>query len=101
MMAMISAVTGRPVRGDLAMTGEITLRGNVLAIGGLQEKLLAAKRAGIKAVLIPEDNKLTLTEIPDAVKEGLNIIPVATVDQAVPLVFDLVTPPERLAVSTN
>ena len=95
-MAMLSAVTGRPVRGDIAMTGEITLRGNVLAIGGLQEKLLSAKREGIKAVLIPEDNRLTLSEIPDRIKEGLNIIPIATVDQAVPIVFDLTTPPEQL-----
>jgi ATP-dependent Lon protease len=95
-MAMISAAAGKPARGDMAMTGEITLRGNVLAIGGLQEKLLAAKRTGIKVVLIPEDNRRTLAEIPDRVKEGLNIIPVSTVDQAVPLVFDLTTAPEKL-----
>jgi ATP-dependent Lon protease len=101
MMTMISAVTGRPVRGDIAMTGEITLRGNVLAIGGLQEKLLAAKRAGIKAVLIPEENRLTLSEIPDAIKEGLNIMPVSHIDQAVPIVFDLKTPAHLLAVKSN
>lgn len=95
-MAMISAAAGKPARGDMAMTGEITLRGNVLAIGGLQEKLLAAQRTGIKVVLIPEDNRRTLAEIPERVKEGLNIIPIATVDQAVPLVFDLTTPPEKL-----
>ena len=95
-MAIISAATGKPVRGDLAMTGEITLRGNVLAIGGLQEKLLAAKRTGIKAVIIPEDNRLSLSEIPAAIKEGLNIISVKTVDQAVPIVFDLTTPPAEL-----
>ncbi|MDP4233526.1 MAG: endopeptidase La [Bacteroidota bacterium] len=99
MMAMISAVTGKPVRGDIAMTGEITLRGNVLAIGGLQEKLLSAKRAGIKAVLIPAENMLTLSEIPNRVKDGLNIIPISVVDEAVPLVFDLKTPAEKLAVS--
>jgi ATP-dependent Lon protease len=95
-MAMISAAACKPTRGDMAMTGEITLRGHVLAIGGLQEKLLAAKRAGIKVVLIPEDNRRTLAEIPDRVKEGLNIIPVSTVDQAVPLVFDLTTPADKL-----
>jgi ATP-dependent Lon protease len=95
-MAMISAATNRPTRGDIAMTGEITLRGNVLPIGGLQEKLLAAKRSGIKAVLIPEDNRRTLTEIPDRIKDGLNIIPIASVDQAIPIVFDLTTPAESL-----
>ena len=95
-MAIISAATGRPARGDIAMTGEITLRGQVLPIGGLQEKLLAAKRSGIKAVLIPEDNRPSLAEIPNSIKEGLNIIPVATVDQAVPVVFDLTTPAEKL-----
>ncbi len=95
-MAMLSAVSGRPARGDIAMTGEITLRGNVLAIGGLQEKLLSAKRAGIKAVLIPEDNRGTLSEIPERIKEGLNIIPIAKVDQAVGIVFDLTTPAEKL-----
>ncbi len=96
MMAIISAATGKPVRGDLAMTGEITLRGNVLPIGGLQEKLLAAKRAGIKAVIIPEDNRLSLSEIPAAIVEGLNIISVKSVDQAIPIVFDLATPAAQL-----
>ncbi len=95
-MAIISAATGRPVRGDLAMTGEITLRGNVLAIGGLQEKLLSAKRAGIKAVIIPEDNRPSLAEIPERIREGLNIISVKTVDQAIPIVFDLTTPVAKL-----
>ncbi len=95
-MAIISATTGKPVRGDLAMTGEITLRGNVLPIGGLQEKLLAAKRAGIKVVIIPEDNRPSLAEIPVAITEGLNIIFVKTVDQAIPVVFDLTTPAKEL-----
>jgi len=95
-MAIISAASGKPVRGDLAMTGEITLRGNVLPIGGLQEKLLAAKRAGIKVVIIPEDNRPSLAEIPAAITEGLNIISVKTVDQAIPVVFDLMTPPGDL-----
>ena len=97
-MAIISAATNKPARGDIAMTGEITLRGNVLAIGGLQEKLLSAKRAGIKAVLIPQDNMPALAEIPARIKEGLNIIPISTVDQAVPLVFDLTTPAEKLKI---
>lgn len=94
--AIVSAATSKPVRGDMAMTGEITLRGRVLAIGGLQEKLLAAKRAGIACVLIPDDNRKTLTDIPATVKEGLNIIPIETIDQAVPLVFDLTTPAKEL-----
>ena len=91
-MAMLSAVSGKPVRGDIAMTGEITLRGNVLPIGGLQEKLLAAQREGIKCVLIPEENRKKLVEIPKKILEGLNIIPIERIDQAIPIVFDLKTP---------
>ncbi|MGY6627095.1 MAG: endopeptidase La [Oceanicaulis sp.] len=79
--AIVSALTGIPVRKDVAMTGEITLRGRVLPIGGLKEKLLAALRGGVKTVLIPKDNEKDLAEIPDNVKEGLIIIPVETVDQ--------------------
>src|SRR4051812_3910485 len=78
--AIISVMTGIPVRHDVAMTGEITLRGRVLPIGGLKEKLLAAARGGIKTVLIPEDNAKDLTEISDAIKGGMNIIPVARLD---------------------
>ncbi len=74
--AIISVMTGIPVRHDVAMTGEITLRGRVLPIGGLKEKLLAAARGGIKTVLIPEDNAKDLTEISDAIKGGMEIIPV-------------------------
>ena len=77
--SIVSVLTKIPVRKDIAMTGEITLRGNVLAIGGLKEKLLAALRGGIKTVLIPEENEKDLAEIPDNVKEGLEIIPVAHV----------------------
>ncbi|MEX5730174.1 ATP-dependent Lon protease [Rhodovulum iodosum] len=77
--SIVSVLTGIPVRKDIAMTGEVTLRGNVLAIGGLKEKLLAALRGGIKTVLIPEENAKDLTEIPDNVKEGLTIIPVGNV----------------------
>jgi ATP-dependent Lon protease len=86
-MAMISALSGKPARGDIAMTGEITLRGNVLPIGGLQEKLLAAQREGIKTVLIPQENKKTLTEIPKKILEGLEIIPIERIEQATEYVF--------------
>jgi ATP-dependent Lon protease len=86
-MAIISAATNRPARNDVAMTGEITLRGNVLPIGGLNEKLLAAQRSGIKTVIIPKENIKDLTEIQDKVKEGLKIIPVETVEEAAKLVF--------------
>jgi ATP-dependent Lon protease len=78
--AIISAMTGIPIRRDIAMTGEVTLRGRVLPIGGLKEKLLAAMRGGIKKVLIPEDNAKDLADIPDNVKNGLEIVPVAHVD---------------------
>ncbi|MFZ1772685.1 MAG: S16 family serine protease, partial [Rhizobiaceae bacterium] len=75
--AIVSVLTGIPVRKDVAMTGEITLRGRVLPIGGLKEKLLAALRGGIKTVLIPEENAKDLAEIPDNVKSGMEIIPVS------------------------
>ncbi len=78
--SIVSVLTGIPVRKDVAMTGEITLRGRVLPIGGLKEKLLAALRGGLKHVLIPKDNEKDLAEIPDNVKRGLEIIPVSTVD---------------------
>ncbi|MDE0255934.1 MAG: endopeptidase La [Rhodospirillaceae bacterium] len=79
--AIVSVLTGIPVRKDVAMTGEITLRGRVLPIGGLKEKLLAALRGGLKTVLIPDENEKDLAEIPDNVKRGLNIVPVSAVDQ--------------------
>jgi ATP-dependent Lon protease len=79
--AIVSILTGIPVRADVAMTGEITLRGRILPIGGLKEKLLAALRGGIKKVLIPEDNAKDLAEIPDNVKNGMEIIPVARVGE--------------------
>jgi ATP-dependent Lon protease len=81
--AIVSIMTGIPVRKDVAMTGEITLRGRVLPIGGLKEKLLAALRGGIKKVLIPEDNAKDLAEIPDNVKSGLEIVPVARMDDVI------------------
>jgi len=79
--SIVSVLTQIPVRKDIAMTGEVTLRGRVLPIGGLKEKLLAAHRGGIKTVLIPAENKKDLAEIPDNVKRGLEIIPVATCDE--------------------
>jgi ATP-dependent Lon protease len=78
--SIVSVLTENPVHKDLAMTGEITLRGHVLPIGGLKEKLLAALRGGIKTVLIPIGNEKDLAEIPDNVKRGMNVIPVATLD---------------------
>jgi ATP-dependent Lon protease len=79
--AMVSTLTGIPVRSDIAMTGEVTLRGRVLAIGGLKEKLLAALRGGIKTVLIPEENRKDLVEIPANIREGLEVVPVSHVDE--------------------
>jgi ATP-dependent Lon protease len=86
-MAIISAASGRPARSDVAMTGEITLRGNVLPIGGLNEKLLAAQRSGIRTVLIPAENKKDLTEINPKVLEGLTIVSVGSIKEAYPRVF--------------
>jgi ATP-dependent Lon protease len=86
--AMVSALTGIPVRADVAMTGEITLRGEVLPIGGLKEKLLAAQRGGIKVVLIPEENIKDLAEIPDNIKNKLEIHPVKWIDQVLELALE-------------
>jgi ATP-dependent Lon protease len=79
--AIVSVLTGIPIKADIAMTGEVTLRGRVTAIGGLKEKLLSALRSGVKTVLIPEENEKDLAEVPDNVKSGLEIIPVSTMDQ--------------------
>jgi len=92
--AIISVMTAIPVRRDIAMTGEITLRGRILPIGGLKEKLLAALRGGIKKVLIPEENAKDLVEIPDNVKSGLEIIPVSRMDEVVS--YALVRMPEPI-----
>lgn len=86
--AFVSAMTGIPVRCDVAMTGEITLRGEVTAIGGLKEKLLAALRGGIKTVLIPEDNAKDLQDIPENVKNGLEIVPVRWIDKALEIALE-------------
>lgn len=88
--AIVSALTGIPVRGDVAMTGEITLRGEVTAIGGLKEKLLAALRGGIKTVLIPEENVKDLQEIPENVKNGLEIVPVKWIDKVLEVALERV-----------
>ena len=86
--ALVSIFTGIPVRADVAMTGEITLRGEVLPIGGLKEKLLAAHRGGIKTVLIPEENAKDLAEIPDNVKNHLEIIPVRWIDKVLEIALE-------------
>ncbi|MEJ8822242.1 endopeptidase La [Variovorax humicola] len=100
--AFVSALTGIPVRGDVAMTGEITLRGEVTAIGGLKEKLLAALRGGIKTVLIPEENAKDLQEIPENVKNGLEIIPVKWIDKVLEIALEKAPTPlsdEEVAAS--
>ena len=81
-VAMVSVLTGIPIRKDIAMTGEITLRGRVTAIGGLKEKLLAALRSGVKTVLIPQENEKDLEEVPENVKSALEIVPISTADEA-------------------
>ncbi len=86
-MAIYSAFSGKPAKSDVAMTGEITLRGNVLAIGGLNEKLLAARRSGMKTVLIPKENEKDLTEIKPEVTDGVKIIPVENIKEAIKYVF--------------
>ncbi len=95
-IALISAASGRAVRGDVAMTGEVTLRGNVLAIGGLNEKLLAAKRHGATAVIVPKDNEKDVDDIAPQVKEGLSIHFVSSVREAIPIAFR-----ERFALQGN
>ena len=97
--ALISAFTEIPVRSDVAMTGEITLRGQVLKIGGLKEKLLAAKRGGIKKVIIPLDNKADLKEIPDVITDNLDIIPVEWIDEVI--LHSLESQPKALNKSSS
>ena len=91
--ALVSILTGIPVRADVAMTGEITLRGEVLPIGGLKEKLLAAHRGGIKTVLIPEENVKDLTEIPDNVKNSIEIVPVRWIDKVLEMALETIPKP--------
>jgi ATP-dependent Lon protease len=83
--AIVSTLTGIPVRKEIAMTGEVTLRGRVLPIGGLKEKLLAAMRGGITTVLIPKENEKDLADIPAKIRDGLKIIPVSHVDEVLEL----------------
>ena len=91
--ALVSSLTGIPVRADVAMTGEITLRGRVLAIGGLKEKLLAAHRGGIKTVIIPDENVRDLKEIPDNIKESLEIRPVKWIDEVLDIALEYTPEP--------
>ena len=86
--ALVSMLTKNPVKADVAMTGEITLRGRVLPIGGLKEKLLAALRGGIRTVLIPDENKKDLTDLPKAVTQGLKIIPVRWIDEVLDIALE-------------
>ena len=86
--ALVSSYTGIPVRCDVCMTGEITLRGEVLAIGGLKEKLLAAVRGGLKTALIPEENVKDLTEIPENIKNRIEIVPVKWIDQVLEMALE-------------
>ena len=85
--AILSAIAGIPVRADVAMTGEITLRGRVLAIGGLKEKLLAAKQAGITTVIVPAENKADIAEIQDEIKDGMKLVYVKTMPEVLKTAF--------------
>ena len=87
--ALASALTGRPVRKDLAMTGEVTLRGRVLAIGGLKEKLLAARRGGVTKVLIPLENKKNLVEVSPLVQKTIDVEPVDHMDKVLEFALDI------------
>jgi len=91
--AMVSVLTGIPVRADVAMTGEITLRGEVLPIGGLKEKLLAAHRGGIKTVIIPEENRKDLVELPKNIQESLDIKPLRWIDQVLEVALERMPKP--------
>ena len=99
--ALVSALTGIPVRADVAMTGEITLRGEILPIGGLKEKLLAAHRGGIKTVLIPSENEKDLTEIPENIKAKLDIKPVKWIDQVLETALEQLPVPGEKAVASS
>ena len=97
--AIISVLTGIPVRADVAMTGEITLRGQVLPIGGLKEKLLAAQRGGIKNVIIPAENERDLKEIPDNVKENLTIYPLKWMDDVLEIALERLPEPKIVSAA--
>jgi ATP-dependent Lon protease len=99
--ALVSALTRIPARSSVAMTGEITLRGEVLPIGGLKEKLLAAHRGGIETVLIPADNEKDLAEIPKNIKDKLNIVPVKWIDEVFELALQQMPRPSRTEVTVT
>lgn len=99
--ALTSAITGIPVRQDVAMTGEITLRGRVLPIGGLKEKILAAKQAGVKTVVIPEKNAKDLPKIPDEIKSGITVVPVSEASQVLKVALELSNPEDFMKVVTS
>jgi ATP-dependent Lon protease len=84
----VSVLTGRKVKADVAMTGEITLRGEITPIGGLKEKMLAALRGGIKTVIIPDDNERELSEVPDKIKGELNVIKVKWIDEVLDIALE-------------
>ena len=96
--ALTSAVTNIKVNQDVAMTGEVTIRGRVLPIGGLKEKLLAAKQAGIKTVIIPKKNEKDLQDVPSEIKQGLEICPVANVEDVLKVALELNQPEEFMKV---
>jgi ATP-dependent Lon protease len=97
--ALVSALTKVPVRSDVAMTGEITLRGKITAIGGLKEKLLAALRGGIRTVLIPEENRKDLTDLPKMVTEQMKIVPVRWIDEVLDLALERPIAPAKDAAT--
>ena len=97
-IALISAITNTPVKKDIAMTGEVTLRGNVLPVGGIKEKVLAAHRLGIKTIIIPEKNEKDLEELPQQIKEELTITSVNHMDQIIPLAFGNIQPKRKTEV---
>ena len=97
--AIVSAFTNRPVRRDVAMTGEITLRGNVLPIGGLKEKVLAAHRAKIRTIVMPEANRRNLVDIPKALKKDLEFIPVSHVSEVLEVAVRPDAAPAEMAAS--
>jgi ATP-dependent Lon protease len=99
--ALVSALTGIPVRSNVAMTGEITLRGEVLPIGGLKEKLLAALRGGIKTVLIPFENQRELAEIPKNIKQNLDIRPVRWIDEVLEVALQRLPAPAKFEESAE
>jgi ATP-dependent Lon protease len=99
--ALISAIANHPVKQDVAMTGEITLRGRVLPIGGLKEKLLAAKQAGVTTCIIPEKNAKDLTKVPDEIKNGLNIHPVSSAEEVFKLALEIENPEKFLLQAPN